>query len=125
MRRTERKLGLCEKSVSSAHLHARLTTTLTTKGVYSGGRCSLGRLTIVRNRSAWTLSESFHPAFHVGNKVRMRGCLFFRLNGERSRTIPKKWLGPSLSAFARKNAPLSQPAVGTSLADQRTGSTVR
>jgi hypothetical protein len=29
-----------------------------------------------------------------------KGCFFFRLDGERSRAIPKKWLGPSLSAFA-------------------------
>jgi hypothetical protein len=24
-------------------------------------------LTIVRNCSAWTLADSFHPAFHAGN----------------------------------------------------------
>ena len=72
-----------------------LTTTLTTKGMHMGGHCSLCGLGIVQHCLAWTLADSFLPAFTLVEAeipVREAHTLAFGASDDGYRALSKKSL---------------------------------
>jgi hypothetical protein len=53
--------------LKARYARALPTTTLTTKGALQADSIAFGGPTTVQDYSVWTLADSFHPAFHVGN----------------------------------------------------------